>query len=327
MFSTTMSWLGRLSPWLLISGLAYAAVFIKPTVDPAPLSQPLLERRDAFFDGAVHKDNFWVVGQNGALLATTDAGQRWNREELPGRDNLQSIAVSDSGRVVVVGNQGRLWTREPGQPWQSHSLPVAEHAGKLLSVAFIDNQFWVAGEMGALFRGDAQAQNWQALGIDEDVTFNAIRPGANGDLWLAAEFGRLLRSRDHGQTWVSQELGSESLRSIAFEGSTGVAVGNRGEAYLTLDAGDSWQAIPKFTSEHLFDVVVHQGQWVATGDRGALMRSSDPAADWQAWTPPALDKSYHSRLLATHDGVILIGQQIGLLTKDELEIWPAERAQ
>ena len=322
MISTTLSWVGRLSPWLLISGLAYAAVFIKPTVNPHPLDQPLLERRDAFFDA---DERFWVVGQNGAMLSTQDGGDNWNREELPGRANLQSVAVSDSGRLVVIGNQGRIWTRADAGDWSEQVLPVSEHAGKLLSVAFIAGHFWVAGEMGALFRGNADGSGWQALGTGEDVTFNSIRAGADGDLWIAAEFGQLLRSTDQGQSWTTQELGSESLRAIAFDGATGMAVGNRGEAYLTRDAGDSWRPVEKFTSEHLFDVVVHDGRWIVTGDRGALLRSSDPEAGWQTWTPEGLDKSYHSRLLGVPGGVLLVGQQIGLLEQDELKIWPSER--
>lgn len=325
MLSSALSWVGRLSPWLLISGLAYAAVFIKPTVNPHPLDQPLLERRDAFFDAAARDRSFWVVGQNGAMLSTTDAGDSWNRQELPGRANLQSVAVSDNGRLVVIGNQGRIWTRVDAQDWQEHVLPVSEYAGKLLSVAFISGHFWVAGEMGALFRGNADASEWQALGTGDDVTFNSIRAGADGDLWIAAEFGQLLRSTDLGQNWSTQELGSESLRAIAFQGSTGMAVGNRGEAYLTQDAGDSWQPIKRFTSEHLFDVVVHDGQWIVTGDRGALLRASNPEGEWQTWAPEGLDKSYHSRLLSVAGGVLLVGQQIGLLEQDKLTIWPSER--
>ncbi|MEN0107076.1 MAG: YCF48-related protein [Pseudomonas sp.] len=324
MLSRLFSWLARLAPWMVIGGLAYAAVFIQPSVQSVPLDQPLVERRDLFFDGAVQGDQLWVIGQNGALLSSSDAGKNWRREELPGRRNLQAIAVSPEGRQVVVGNQGRVWTRLSSEPWQSVQLPVSELAGKLLSVSFIAGHFWAVGEMGALFRSDAEAQDWQALGGDADVTFNSIRAGVNGDLWITAEFGRLLRSRDQGATWTTLELGSESLRALVFSASTGVAVGNRGEVYLSHDAGDSWQAVAHFTREHLFDVAVHNGHWLVTGDRGALFRSDNPAGTWQAWTPAGLDKSYHSRLLDSEHGVVVIGQQLGLLRDNDLQIWPQE---
>lgn len=327
MVNRLLGWVARLAPWLVIGSLAYAAVFIQPTVDPVPLDQPLLERRDAFFDGAALGEQLWIVGQNGALLSSRDAGATWLREELPARGNLQSIAVSGQGRQVVVGNQGRLWTRLGAEPWQSQDLRVSERAGKLLSVSFIEGHFWAVGEMGALFRGDADAMHWEALGIDDDVTFNSIRAGVGGDLWIAAEFGRLLRSRDGGVTWSTQELGSESLRALIFDGHTGVAVGNQGQVFTSVDGGDSWQALAPFTREHLFDITVHAGEWLTTGDRGALFRTRTPTGPWQAWTPPGLDKSYHSRLLDTADGVVLIGHQLGLLRQDDLQLWPRELQQ
>jgi photosystem II stability/assembly factor-like uncharacterized protein len=316
-----------LAPWMVIGSLAYAAVFIKPTVNPVPLEQPLVEQRDAFFDGAVLGDRLWVVGQNGALLSSLDEGAHWTREEVPTRGNLQAMAVSDQGRIVIAGNQGRLWTRQASGPWESRDLMVSELAGKLLSVSFINGHFWVVGAMGAVFRGDENATNWKAMREREDVTLNSVRAGADGDLWITAEFGLLLRSRDGGATWSTQELGSESLRAIAFEGHEGVAVGNQGQAFLTEDAGDTWRPLERFTREHLFDVVFHRGEWLTTGDRGALFRSRSPASGWQAWAPKGLDKGYHNRLLDTADGVVLIGHQLGLLSQDELQLWPREQEQ
>lgn len=326
MLSLVLSWLARLAPWLVIAGLVFAAAFIKPGVQTASLDQPLVERRDLFFDGAVLGDQLWVIGQNGALLSSRDAGQSWQRDELPGRSNLQAIAVSPEGRQVVVGNQGRIWTRADGAAWQSTQLPVSELAGKLLSVSFIGGNFWVVGEMGALFSGNSQAQDWQTLGGQEDVTFNSIRAGANADLWITAEFGRLLRSSDQGLTWSTQELGSESLRALEFSGDTGVAVGNRGEVFLSRDGGSNWQAVKYFTNEHLFDVVMHENQWFITGDRGALFRSDDPAIGWKSLSPAGFDKGYHSRLLSSQQGVVVIGQQVGLLMGDDFQIWPKELA-
>jgi photosystem II stability/assembly factor-like uncharacterized protein len=327
MFKCLLGWLARLAPWMVIGSLAYAAVFIKPSVNPVPLDQPLLERRDAFFDGAALGEHLWIVGQNGALLSSLDAGATWAREELPARSNLQSVAVSDQGRQVVVGNQGHLWTRQGQEPWQSQELVVSDLAGKLLSVSFINGHFWAVGEMGALFRGDADATHWEPMGDGDDVTFNSIRAGVDGDLWITAEFGRLLRSRDGGLTWSTQELGSESMRALVFDGRTGVAVGNQGQVFISRDGGDSWQAVNAFTPEHLFDVTVHDGEWLTTGDRGALFRSRTPANEWQAWTPDGLDKSYHSRLLDTANGVVLIGHQLGLLRQDDLQLWPREHQQ
>lgn len=318
-----LPWLARLSPWLLIAGIGYAAVFIKPHVTGAALSQPVVERRDMFFGAAGDSASLWVVGQAGAVLHGQAGANRWSREAFPARTNLQAVAVSPDGVVVAAGNGGELWVKAPGGDWRKVSLPVAEVGNKLLDVQFIAGRFWVVGEMGALFRSSPEGSSWERLGQEQDVAFNAIRPGAEGDLWIAAEFGRLLRSRDGGMTWSTVELGSESLRSVAFNGRTGVAVGNTGHVYVSPDGGDSWNAIEPFTHEHLHDVAVTDGLWSVVGEHGLFFQSRNPAALWQDAAPAGLGKGYFTRVLPVAGGNLLVGRQLAMVDAGRLSAVPS----
>lgn len=318
-----LPWVGRLSPWLLIAGIAYAAVFIKPHASGAPLSQPVVERRDLFFGAAGDAASLWVVGQDGAVLHGQAGAGHWSREALPTRANLQAVAVSPNGLVVIAGNGGELWVKAPGTDWRPVHLPLTEVGNKLLDVQFIAGHFWVVGEMGALFRSDAGAFSWERLGQPQDVAFNAIRAGADGDLWIAAEFGRLLRSRDGGSTWSTVELGSESLRAVAFGGRTGVAVGNTGHLYVSQDGGDSWRAIEPFTHEHLHDVAVSDGLWSVVGDHGLFFQSRDPAARWQDAAPAGLGKGYFTRVLPLAGADLLVGRQLAMVDAGRLTVVPS----
>lgn len=317
-----LSWLARLSPWGLIAGLAYAAVFIKPSVDAAPLLQPVVEQRDMFFGAAGDMTSFWVVGQDGAVLHGVEGATRWSREMLPGRRNLQAVAVSPEGVVVAVGNHGDLWFRVPGKAWRNTPLPVSDIGGKLMDVAFIGRHFWVVGEMGALFRSGPGADTWERIGEEQDVAFNAIRQGLGNDLWIAAEFGRLLRSRDGGLSWTTQELGSESLRSVSFAGQVGVAVGNAGHVYVSQDGGDSWKATSRFTSDHLRDVVVEDGLWSVVGDNGAYFQSRKPTGGWvdTALEFGGLGKGYFTRVLPVAGGSLLVGQRLAVIKSGQLTV-------
>lgn len=315
-----LRWCARLSPWLLIAGLAYSAVFIKPTADGAALAQPFLERRDLFFGGAGDLASLWVVGQDGAVLHGVDGASRWSREVLPTGVNLQAVAVSPAGFVLTVGNLGTLWLKPPGQAWHVVSPAPGEGAGKLLDVGFIAGHFWVTGDMGTLLRADTEAGNWTRLGQEQDVAFNAIRAGAGSDLWIAAEFGRLLRSRDEGQTWTTQQLGDESLRAVSFEGPVGVAVGNRGHVFVSHDSGDSWNAAPAFTTEHLHDVVVKDGLWSIVGDHGTYFQSRTPAGTWADAAPIGLAKGYFTRAIPVTDGLLLVGQQLAMIRDGQLSV-------
>jgi photosystem II stability/assembly factor-like uncharacterized protein len=322
--SRILPWVAKLSPWVLIAGLAYAAVFIKPSFNGAPLLQPVVEPRDMFFGAAGDASSLWVVGQDGAVLHGVNGA--WSREVLPDRSNLQAVAVAPGGAVVTVGGHGDLWLRHSGQGWRHVALPVDEGGGKLLDVAFIAGHFWVVGEMGALFRAAPDGNAWERMGEPQDVAFNAIRPGVDGDLWIAAEFGRLLRSRDGGLTWTTLELGSESLRALAFDGQTGVVVGNTGHLYLSDNAGADWRLMPAFTSDHLHDVMVHAGLWCVVGDNGSYFQSDKPGGTWKnaALDFGELGKGYLTRILPVAGGNLLVGRQLALASDARLQVIGAE---
>lgn len=315
----------RLSPWLIIAGLAYAAIFVEVEVATESMEQPLVEPRDLFFGAVAADGRLWFVGQGGAVLALDESSGRWHRAQLQPVVNLQGIATSDAGVVVAVGNGGRYWVRGKDAQWTPGTLPVGDVGNKLIDVAFFHGHFWVVGEMGALFRADATGMNWTRLRDADDVAFNRVRAGPEGSVWIAAEFGRLLHSDDDGATWRSVELGRESLQSLAFAGDEGVVVGNRGQVFRTSDGGARWQPVAPFTTEHLYDVLARPQGWLAIGDRGALFEAPRDAGHWSALAPAGLGKGYHVRLLAARDGEVLIGRGIGLLDgKGDYRRWPAE---
>ncbi|MFC4821239.1 WD40/YVTN/BNR-like repeat-containing protein [Dokdonella ginsengisoli] len=319
--TSALAWL---SPWAIIGGLAYAAVFVEVDVATEPMAQPLVENRDLFFGAAAADGHLWFVGQGGAVLALDEKSQQWTRTQLQPATNLQGLAASDSGVLVAVGNGGRYWVRGGDGQWNAQTLPVGDVGNKLLDVAFFGGHFWIVGEMGALFRSDAQGAYWTRLREADDVAFNRIRPGPAGSIWIAAEFGKLLRSDDDGASWHVVELGSESLQSIAFDGGIGVVVGNRGRAYRSGDAGASWQPIATFTTEHLYDVLARADGWLATGDRGAVFAAARDAEGWKPLAPQGLGKGYHVRLLASGTGDVLVGRGVGVLGADGgYQPWPA----
>lgn len=313
----------RLSPWLMIGGLAYAAAFVEVNVAPEPMAQPFVEGRDLFFGGASADGRLWFVGQNGALLSMDRASREWQRTQLQPITNLQALAASDRGVLVAVGNAGRYWVRGSDGQWLAQVLPVGEVGNKLIDVAFFGDHFWIVGEMGALFRADASGNGWQRLREPDDVAFNRIRPGPDGSIWIAAEFGHLLHSRDDGASWTGIDLGDESLQSIAFNGAEGLVVGNRGQAFHTTDGGLQWQPVEAFTPEHLYDVVAREDGWLAVGDRGALYAGGRDATRWQPLSPDGFGKGYHVRLVASDEGDVAVGRGIGLLGGNgSYQRWP-----
>lgn len=325
MMGFLLSWFGRLSPWLLIASLAYAAAFIEMKVDQSPLDQQLVEPRDRFYGGASQGDLSWFVGGEGVVLQTLDAGQSWERIDLPGRQNMQATAVSAEGVRVIVGNQGRVYTQQTlSEDWVGYNLPVPEWAGKLMTVEFFDNHFWVAGEMGALFRLDASGREWVDLSLDEDLSLNGITRSASGRYWIAAEFGTLMNSDDRGQSWQRQTLAEESLRQVHFLDDQAVAVGNRGLLLASTDDGETWQTLPAVTTDHLFDVIYFDGRWLVSADQGQVFTATKVTGPWEHREVSGIDKTYFTQWVPTSAGLALAGQRLGLVSNGQWQPWPTE---
>ncbi|MBW4977116.1 WD40/YVTN/BNR-like repeat-containing protein [Marinobacter adhaerens] len=312
----------QLAPWAIVGGLAYAAAFIKPGVEPLPLPQPLNEPRDLFYDvSASEAGRYWFAGNNGLVLEAGETLEDWHRHVMPENVNLQGIAADDNGTVLAVGNAGWTFRHHGDGEWEPLQLPVSDIAGKLIEVAWLDGHFWAIGEMGAVFRSDAQANQWQNLSIEGDVALNDIARTEAGELWITAEFGTLYHSRDNGQSWQGEELGYESLRSVAFHGNDGVIVGNGGVIFRSVDGGQTWEKTPSPTTEHLYDVIHDSQRWLATGNGGVLLSSED-GTRWQALQPGNFANGYHARLEPVKNGVLIAGQTIGLLSDDSWQTWP-----
>lgn len=325
MMGFLLNWFGRLSPWLLIASLAYAAAFIEMKVDQSPLDRQLVEPRDRFYAGASQGELSWFVGGDGVVLQTHDAGQSWERIDLPGRQNMQSTAISPDGVRVIVGNQGRVYTQEAQiDDWYGYNLPVPEWAGKLMGVEFFDDHFWVVGEMGALFRLDASGKHWVDLSLDEDLSLNGLARSDSGRYWIAAEFGTLLYSDDQGQTWQRQTLADESLRQVHFHNDQALVVGNRGLLLASNDGGENWQTLPPPTTEHLFDAIYFDDRWMVSADQGQVFAAVAVTGPWVLREVEGIDKTYFTQWVPTAAGLALAGQRLGLVSNGQWQPWPTE---
>ncbi|WP_295719101.1 YCF48-related protein [uncultured Halovibrio sp.] len=324
MVGKVLGFAAQLAPWAVVASLGYAAAFIHPTVEPLPLPQPLKEPRDIFYDVAsANGERFWFVGNAGTVLEGTREPQGWERHTMPEAINLQGVAVTPEGTVVAVGNEGAVFIRRAGESaWTSQRLPVSERAGKMVDAAWLKGELWVVGEMGAIFRSDDGGRNWQSLGLDEDIGLNDINAAPDGTLWITAEFGELIHSQDNGQSWQTRTFGSESLRSVDFtQNGAGVVVGNNGTMLYRAGPDSDWRELDPVTSEHLYDVGFDGERWLAVGNSGALVTSTD-GQQWQSREPENFGSGYHTRLQTTERGTVIAGQTIGLLRASDWNTWP-----
>ncbi|WP_395402683.1 WD40/YVTN/BNR-like repeat-containing protein [Pseudoduganella sp. UC29_106] len=307
-------------PWLIISGLLYAGLFVKPRPVGGSVTPPILEHRDRVY-GIAH-------GENGTLLAAASNGKIFaigkdgsiTRQPTPVFLSLQDIAAFDGTRAVAVGNDNTvLYTEDGGKHWiQSGNVPRSAVANKLNRLRAGANGVAVAvGEMGALLLTPDYGKTWQRLRKEEDVAWNDVAILDANNLLVAGEFGRMLRSANGGKDWIEEQAPVKgSLMALAFRDTVnGVAVGLDGVVLTSSDGGRKWVKADTGIHDHLLDVLwnADKKEWFAVGVMGRWV-SGAPAGEGVDWSSGVLGEhtlSWHTRALAAGPVYWLSGADIG----------------
>lgn len=218
------------------------------------------------FGSATHG---WAVGHDGVILATTDAGLTWARQES-GQDLetvLLDVLFTDATHGFAVGAYGKfLVTTDGGKIWLPRSAS------------------------------------------EEEMHFNQIAAGPDGTLYLSGEMGTLLSSRDGGNQWQKLEVPYDGslFGLLALDKNSLLVHGLRGHVYASTDAGASWTpretAVPALI---MGAVRLKSGVIVLGGLGGNFHVSRDGGATFISWQPETYNGSV-STLLEAQDGSLLV---------------------
>ena len=323
------------APFLIIGGLLYAGLFIKPASVGQAVARPAFERGDRLYGLAIQPNGkTWLVGSHGKILAGDGASdsQRWRIVEAPVQGALQDVAAWDDRHLVAVGDDATVVvSQDGGQQWRTIPVPRNAVANKLLRLATAaQGRAWAVGEGGALLVTADHGQTWQALRAGEDIAWNdvAVRDDRG---WVVGEKGRILVSADGGTTW--REVKSPvktSLMAVAFRNARdGVAVGLDGVVLVSRDGGESWQeagfaspdsepaqapasatvdaakALERGRTEHLLRVLWTGDRWLAMGTKGVLAVGSEDGLLWHGTRLSEQDRSWYTAA-AVHQGQLLL---------------------
>lgn len=317
-------------PLVIIGGLIYSAVFIKPRLSGKRVEPPVMTRGDFMYGIAAPTPGVLLgVGSNGKAWRSEDSGSSWTLQRTPTHSNLQDIAIWDKDRAVAVGNQGIvIVTSNGGKSWNEIVVPHSSIANKLMRVrAFEKGVAWAVGEAGACLYTKDFGAHWTRMMAEEDAAWNDVS-FADQHGWMVGEFGRIGTSIDGGAHWsVAPSPVKSSLVGVAFKDEmSGVAVGLEGVVLVTHDGGRNWILVPKLTSEHLFDVNWDGLNWVAVGDKGVMVMADKTAATWRVVRPQVMDRAWHTKIISDDGHYIMTGATIGIVKKDALNMAGGEKS-
>jgi photosystem II stability/assembly factor-like uncharacterized protein len=202
---------------------------------PSPVSADLVSAR--FTSDSV----VWAVGHDGVILRSTNAGDQWERV-LDGR------ALEKLLKDAYPASTSEALAREVEQGAGQSATPGVWPA-PFLDIAFVDERRGFAvGAFGLIVRTDDGGKTWRPwiehVANDKRYHLYAIASHA-GQTYVAGEQGLLLRLDASGDRFeqMPSPYNGTFFGIDLFEGKRIVAHGLRGNAYLSKDAGATWQKL------------------------------------------------------------------------------------
>ena len=211
-------------------------------------------------DAALRSVNFinpergWAGGDFGVILNTSDGGTNWKSQDSGTAAHLESIAMFNSRRGVVIGGLYEphtqlghgvaRWTLDGGETWQpSESIGLPPLRSLLIGpngrcIAAGD---WSWTHMTSLFSSYDGGRTWEPIPT----------PSPDPVIGLAGSVQDYLALTDRGELirFVGDERGQTTLPPGS--GRTTVAasgdlrwVGGFGNAWLSADGGATWRKLP-----------------------------------------------------------------------------------
>ncbi len=183
----------------------------------------------------------WAVGHDGVILATTDGGQTWKRQDA-GKD-LETVfldvhfpdathgfAVGAYGRFMVTKDGGRTWTAARPSEDEVHYNRITQGA---------DGSLYLAGEGGLLLVSRDGGTAWSKADVPYDGSLFGALPLDKNRLIVYGLRGHILRSEDQGASWTDESNQLQVLIMGAVRLATGriVLAGQGGNFFVSLDRG------------------------------------------------------------------------------------------
>ena len=259
----------------------------------------------------------WIVGAQGTILHTLDAGATWQAQSSFSTGyTLNAVAFSTLTTGIVVGSAGRiLRTTNAGTTW-TPLVGVDTDGGRGLNDVFFQdqNRGWIVGNAGLVLRTNNGGATWvrvpgvtindlERVSFPLNTAFGSPPADPYGRGWIVGAAGTILGSRDFGQSWsiVTPFVTTDPLFGVARRSIAGaIAVGGNNRVAVTTASADSavWSLAPAPTPFSQLSAVAWPGPSPVPGSAWAVGRevsagqpvilwSTDGGFSWTAQDLPA----------------------------------------
>ncbi|MFP4156160.1 MAG: DUF2341 domain-containing protein [Opitutales bacterium] len=235
-------------------------------------------------------DGFVAVGDLGTILRSSD-GSSWTTADSGTDQALRSVAFGNGVYIAVGGDhlEGSILRSTDGETWTDVTPTGLDSILYSVTWDADGNRFVAVGghwqDEAGIVMDSGDGLTWSTHSVADIPTLHAV--AANGGDVVAAGGDWLrpvLLHNTGGSTWETRESPSEeTLYSVGYGNALWVATGERGTLLTSSDALN-WSARETGTDFALRDAVWDGGEFVAVGDGGLVLDSSDAAA-WNVQVP------------------------------------------
>jgi len=272
-----------------------------------------VRRTDQFQAAASNAEVVVVVGNQGLILVSADAGANWQRTELPGWPALIDVSSCPDGRLAALDTEGLVWTAPAdGAHWTSHPIETEEAPQAITCDP--RNTFWVVGSYSSIFWSADAGASWDSTSLDEDLILTNIQFSDTQTAYITGEFGTVLKSTDGGGSWERLEDLQDSFypQAMYFEDAErGWVVGLQGHILFTADGAQSWRMQPTDTRAPLYGIQPAGRGLYAVGGEGVVLRHRD--GQWVAVDHGQPILLYLRAVIALGADHLLVAGQAGAL--------------
>ena len=264
----------------------------------------------------------WVVGHDGVVLHSADAGATWSKQ-FDGRAAAQVMEVHYFNKESCSGCHAAPELPPVKGPTSAESACLMAEVKKFTNQGpdkpFLDVWFenektgFVVGAFSLIYRTDDGGKSWVPWydRIDNTRHFhlNAIRK-IGEDIFIASEQGTLFKlDQKKGRFTAIKTPYTGTLFGITGKPGALVAFGMRGNAFLSRDGGTNWQKIETGVESGVTGTVVtEEGKIILTSQGGNVLVSSDDGA---SFTKVKIDQPTPTNAVAAFDKntLALVGQR------------------
>lgn len=223
-----------------------------------------------------------IVGQNGKILRTTNAGTNWVSQTSGTTNHLFGVYFANANTGWAVGDIGTiLYTNNGGSSW---SAQTSNTFYQLRQITFLNSTTgFIVAWYGTILKTTNAGVNWISLNTGTGNNLLGISFANSSTGFAVGWYGTIIKTTNGGTNWVTLSSGTtNTLEDVTFFNTqTGLIVGENGNVQRTTNSGTNWTTQSSGTGNWISGITSpHTNFATMIGELGIIRTTTNAGANW-----------------------------------------------